>query len=91
MKVIASPLFQKKFKKFRKNEQEKIESEIKKLLKDPSLGEAQKQDLQGILVYKFKVKKQQLLLSCKVSKEALFLIAVGSHENYYRDLKNYLK
>jgi len=40
---------------------------------------------------KFKVKKQQLLLSCKVSKEALFLIAVGSHENYYKDLKNYLK
>ena len=91
MKVIASPQFQKKFKKFRENEQKDIESEIKKILNDTSLGEAKKQDLQGILVYKFKVKKQQLLLSYKTSDEALFLITIGSHENYYRDLKNYLK
>ena len=48
-------------------------------------------DLQGIRVYKFKSKKQPILLAYEVIDATLYLYTFGSHENFYRDLKKYLQ
>ena len=47
-------------------------------------------DLAGVQVYKYKRKTQQYLLAYQLNptKEILTLLALGSHENFYRDLKN---
>ena len=60
---------------------------------NPSLGEEKRGDLKGIQVYKFKVFDQQILLAYQVDKDKkeVIFVAVGGHENFYRDLRQYLK
>lgn len=90
-KVFFSPLFGRKVKKFSKKEKEILDHEVQKLLDHPDLGEEKKGDLLGVRVYKFKINKQQMLLAYEDSEKELLLLTIGSHENYYRDLKEYLK
>ena len=91
MKIIQSPLFARTIKKFHKNEKEILDKQIVKIVDDPSIGQEKKGDLKNIIVYKFKIKDKQYLLSYRYSKDLLDLITIGSHENYYRDLKSYLR
>jgi mRNA-degrading endonuclease RelE of RelBE toxin-antitoxin system len=91
MKGIASPQFLKKIKKLTKQDRAKVGRQIQLLLANPTLGEEKQQDLKGVFVRKFKMNRQETLLSYQFTKENLFLITVGTHENYYRDLKKYLK
>lgn len=60
---------------------------------NPSLGEEKRGDLKGIRVYKFKAFDQQILLAYQVDKDKKKIVfaAVGGHENFYKDLKQYLK
>ena len=57
----------------------------------PAIGEEKKGDLRGVFVYKFKIKTTQYLLAYRKVEKDLELIMLGPHENYYRDLKQYLK
>jgi hypothetical protein len=43
------------------------------------------------LVHKFKIQTNQYLQAYRFAGEDLELIMIGPHENYYRDLKSYLK
>ncbi len=91
MRVIQSPSFARKVKKFHKDEKKSLDYRIKKILEKPKIGEGKKGDLQGVFVYKFKIKTQQYLLAYRIKKNTLELIMIGLHENYYRDLKQYLQ
>jgi len=90
-KVFNSPLFGRKVKKLSKKEKERLDEEIRKILANPSIGEEKKGDLRGVRVHKFKINKKQILLAYQDSAKEFLLLTFGSHENYYRDLKNYLK
>lgn len=68
-----------------------LDKEIKKIAEDPAVGEEKKGDLRGVFVYKFKIKTTQYLLAYRKVERDLELIMLGPHENYYRDLKQYLK
>lgn len=68
-----------------------LDEEIRKIAKNPLIGEEKKGDLRGVHVCKFKIKSIQYLLSYRMIKADLELIMIGPHENYYRDLKGYLK
>jgi mRNA-degrading endonuclease RelE of RelBE toxin-antitoxin system len=60
---------------------------------NPYLSERKKGDLQEVFVKKFSLLGEEYLLAYKVNereKEVIF-IAIGGHENFYRDLKQYLK
>ena len=50
-------------------------------------------DWQGIqaLFYKFTSNEQRILLAYEVVGTSLYLYAFGSHENFYRHLKKYLR
>ncbi len=91
MKVIQSPSFARRIKKFHIDQKKSLDYHIKKLLENPNIGEGKKGDFQGVFVYKFKLKAQQYLLAYRIKKNRLELIMIGPHENYYRDLKQYLK
>ena len=68
-----------------------LDLEIQRIAENPSLGEEKKGDLRGVRVHKFKLKTSQYLLAYRKVGEDLELVMIGPHENYYRDLKQYLK
>ena len=86
-KVYQSSLFGRKAQRLKRREKDLLDSEIKRILANPGIGEEKKGDLRGVRVHKFKSQKQLILLAYSVSKQELNLITFGSHENYYRDLK----
>ena len=91
MKIIQSRSFERKVKKFTKPQKKKLDSEIKNIIDNPSIGTEKKGDLRGVYVLKFKIHTLQYLLAYRFNKKNLELIMIGPHENYYRDLTNYLK
>jgi len=92
MKIYQSRSFAKKVKKFNEKEKSELDSAIRRIIENPSLGSEKKGDLRGVFVHKFTVQSQMYLLAYRVIKdESLELIMIGPHENYYRDLKTYLK
>ena len=91
MKVYLSSSFGKKIKKFKKKEKLELDNEIRKIIKNPSIGSEKKGDLRGVFVHKLKVMNTLFLLSYRMVGEDIELITIGPHENYYRDLKSYLK
>ena len=91
MKVLQSRSFERKVKKFTKQQKKKLDQEIRKIIDNPSIGSEKKGDLRGVFVHKFKIQTLQYLLAYRFLGNDLELIMIGPHENYYRDLKTYLK
>ena len=91
MKIFQSRIFENKIKKFLKQEKGILDKEIKRILENPFVGEEKKGDLRGVYIHKFKIKSIQYLLFYRMINDGLELIMIGPHENYYRDLKSYLK
>ena len=91
MNILQSRSFERKVEKFKKNQKTKLDREIRKIIDNPLIGSEKKGDLRGVFVHKFKIKTLQYLLAYRFEGDNLELIMIGSHENYYRDLKNYLK
>ena len=74
-----------------KREKDLLDQEIRNIADNPSIGEEKKGDLKGIFVHKFKIKTAEYLLAYRMVERDMELIMIGPHENYYRDLKKYLK
>lgn len=91
MKIYQSRSFERKIKRFSKGEKGILDLEIQKIIENPFIGEEKKGDLGGVYIHKFKIKTIQYLLSYRITNHDLELIMIGPHENYYRDLKSYLK
>ena len=91
MKILQSRSFERKVKRFSKQEKKALDKQILKIAENPSVEAEKKGDLRGVYVHKFKIKSIQYLLSYRFVGADLELIMIGPHENYYRDLKNYLK
>jgi len=87
--VLQSPSFKKAVKKLQANQKKDLDAAVRKLMDEPALGEQKKGDLSFLRVYKFKMNKQLTLLGYSFDDGALILelLALGSHENFYRDIK----
>jgi mRNA interferase RelE/StbE len=91
MKILQSRSFERKVKKFNKQEKSALDQQVRGIAENPSIGTEKKGDLRGVFVHKFKIKTIQYLLAYRFVGDDLELIMIGPHENYYRDLKSYLK
>ena len=87
--VVQTPTFKRAVKKLKPNQKSDLDSAIKQLMLDPFLGEKKQGDLSYLRVYKFKMVKQLTLIGYSYldSSVTLELLIMGSHENFYRDLK----
>ncbi|PIE39834.1 MAG: addiction module toxin RelE [Gammaproteobacteria bacterium] len=87
--VLQTASFRKAVKKLHQNQKKDLDKAVKVLMDEPLLGEQKKGDLSFLRVYKFKMAKQPTLLGYSYEEHALMLelIALGSHENFYRDVK----
>ena len=88
-RILQTPSFKKAVKKLHKNQKKALDRAVKSLMEDPLAGEQKKGGLLFLRVYKFKMVKQLTLLgySYEDGSDVLELIALGSHENFYRDVK----
>ena len=91
MKVLQSRSFEQMVKKFSKAQKLDLDEQIKGITENPSIGTEKKGDLRGIYIHKFKIKTTQYLLAYRIIEENLELIMIGPHQNYYQDLKKYIK
>jgi len=89
VKVVQTPTFVKQSKKLHNNQKQDLDSAVKTIMANPSVGDMKKGDLNGVQVYKFKMVQQLTLLAYEWHQDEslLILLALGSHENFYRDLK----
>ena len=87
--VRQTPAFKKTVKRLKPNQKKDLNRAIKHVTQSPLSGEKKRGDLGYLRVHKFKMQSQLTLLgySYEDGSITLTLIAVGSHENFYRDLK----
>lgn len=81
------PDFKRAYKKLHKNQKNSVDIAILDITNNPLLGEEKKGDLTGVYVYKFNNVNQQFLLAYEFDPKNRMLLALGVHENFYRDLK----
>ena len=79
--------FKRVYKKLHKEHKKIVNEAILAIVKNPSIGEEKKGDLAGVFVYKFKINNQEFLLAYEWDPLSRLLVALGVHENFYRDLK----
>jgi hypothetical protein len=91
MSVHYKPLFRKFVKKQTRPFQLVIEDEVERIILNPDMGEAKKGDLTGFQVHKFTHKRQKFLIAYRLQGADILLIKIGPHENFYRELKKYLR
>jgi mRNA interferase YafQ len=89
MNIVQTRSFENVVKKLLANQKLDLDLAIKSIAENPNLGEEKVGDLAKVRVHKFKMVKQLMLLAyqCEDQTVTLILLALGSHENFYRDLK----
>lgn len=87
--VLQTPTFKKAVKKLKPNQKKELDAAVRALMAKLALGEQKKGDLAFLRVYKFNMNKQLTLLGYSFDDGTLILelMALGSHENFYRDIK----
>ncbi len=85
--VWQMPAFKKVYKKLHAQEKAEVNKAINAIIKNPKIGEGKKGDLVDVFVYKFKIHHQEMLLAYEWDEKERVLLALGVHENFYRDLK----
>jgi len=90
---VAVRNFHKVKKKLPPTLRAEIDRQVDLICEDPSIGEQKTGDLRNVFVHKFSLAGQLYLLAYCISRSntTVTLLALGGHENFYRDLKRYLK
>ena len=91
MKILQSRSFKRKIKKFTKREKNKLDEQIRKIMDNPFIASEKKGDFRGVYEHKFKLQTVQYLMAYRFVGEDLELVMIGTHKNYYRNLKSYMK
>ncbi len=87
VRVIQSAAFHRAYKRLHQNQKADIDDAVAAIVAHPEIGEPKKGDLAGVFVYKFKCVGQLTLLAYEYDPATRFLLLLGSHENFYRELK----
>jgi len=85
--VQQSAMFKRAYKRLHANQKADVDDAVADIVRDPTLGETKRGDLAGVFVYKFKCNGQLTLLAYEYDPKTRLLLLLGSHENFYRDLK----
>jgi len=87
MQILQSRQFKKSYKKLFPNQLPETNIAINKIIANPQIGEKKNGDLSWLRVYKFKCLGALILIGYSAKDQMLTFVALGSHENFYRDLK----
>ncbi len=86
---VVTPLFHRRKKKASRSLQEAIDAAVRMILADPLIGTPKVGVLKGVRVFKFTHQELEYLVAYRleIQKRLIRLLAVGPHENFYRDLQ----
>lgn len=87
IQILQMPPFKRRYKKLHPNQKAAVDTAIRAIVQDPAQGERKRGNLAGVYVYKFDCLGQQMLLAYEWEPTLRVLLALGVHENFYRDLK----
>ena len=90
MKITQTSSFHRKYKKLHCNQRLLINTAIEEIIESPSIGAQKKGDLGTIRVHKKRKGDFEFLIAYWSTKSSIELIDMGSHENFYRELKRNL-
>ena len=81
------PGFKQAYKKLHEKMKSVVDEVVEQIKVNPDLGDPKKGDLLNVFVYKFKIDTQHFLLAYEYDPKTRILLLLGTHENFYRDLK----
>ncbi len=87
VQVLQSMVYRRAYKRLHPNQKADVDDAVADIVRDPTLGEAKKGDLAGVFVHKFKSNGHLTLLAYEYDPGTRLLLLLGSHEDFYRDLK----
>ena len=89
VRVLQTPTFKRAVKRLHKQQKRELDEAVRAVATDPAIGESKVGDLAGVRVHKAKMNRQLILLAYEFleADDSVKLLALGSHENFYRDLK----
>ena len=88
MRLYVTPTFERTAKRLHPRQKADLDAAIRVITSNPQCGEAKSGDLLEVRVFKFRLSNQLCLLAYRIlDADSLKLLAVGPHENFYRDLK----
>jgi mRNA-degrading endonuclease RelE of RelBE toxin-antitoxin system len=87
VQVVQSAAFARSYKKLHHNRRFDVDAAVEKIVQNPLVGEPKRGDLAGTYVYKFKSQTQLVLLAYEFDPNTRYLLLLGSHENFYEQLK----
>lgn len=90
MQIRQTNLFKKAYKRLHINQLCEINKAIQSIIDNPLVGTKKVGDLADVYVFKTKILSELFLIAYTYQKDLLILtfLAIGVHENFYRDLKN---
>ncbi len=90
MRVVETSHFRKSVKRLHRNQKVDLDEAVRTVSESPVVGEQKAGDLAWLRVYKFRMVNQLTLLAYEIAgADTIILHDVGSHENFYRDLKKH--
>lgn len=90
MVILQLNKFTKSYKRLHDKQKEIVDIAVELIVKDPLIGQKKKWNLSDVFVYKFKMDHIKMLLAYKWFPEKRILLFLGTHEHFYRDLKQVL-
>lgn len=88
IRIQQTNAFLRAYKKLHNNQKDTVDQAVAEIIRDPLIGEAKKGDLAGVHVHKFDCVNQLFLLAYEYDPTMRVLLLVGTHENFYRNLKH---
>jgi hypothetical protein len=87
VQILQAAAFRRAYKRLHPNQKADVDAAVQTIVANPEIGEPKKGDLAGVFVYKFKCVGQLTLLAYEYDPATRLLLLLGSHENFYRELK----
>lgn len=89
MRILQTRTFKRAVKRLHKQQKQELDEAVRVIAADPAIGESKVGDLAGVRVHKFKMNRRLTLLAYELLEvdKVVKLLALGGHENFYRDLK----
>lgn len=89
VRVIETKRFRQASKRLHANQKRDLDTAVRSIIEDTAIGQQKTGDLAGVRVHKFRMANQLVLLAYVYAADdnTLTLVDLGSHENFYRDLK----
>lgn len=87
IQVRQTNAFLRAYKKLHNNQKDAVDRAVADIVRKPAIGEAKKGDLAGAYAHKFDCVNQLFLLAYEYDPATRVLLLVGTHENFYRNLK----